>query len=108
VNFPGTTYPPTVNDDKALAVARAAARIVVGEAGLVVNSPTMGGEDFSFYAQKVPSAFAALGVGNEAKGSTHSLHHPEFRVDEDALPIGAAMHAAFAMEALAELNLAKP
>ena len=108
VNFPGTTYPTTVNDDKALAVARAAARIVVGEAGLVVNSPTMGGEDFSFYAQKVPSAFAALGVGNEAKGSTHSLHHPEFRVDEDALPIGAAMHAAFAMEALAELNLAKP
>ena len=104
VNFPGTTYPPTVNDAQALAVARSAARLVVGEAGLVVNAPTMGGEDFSFYAQRVPSAFAALGIANEAKGSTNSLHHPEFRVDEDALPIGAAMHAAFAMEALAELG----
>ena len=104
VNFPGTTYPPTVNDDRALAIARTAARGVVGDAGLVVNSPTMGGEDFSFYAQEVPSAFAALGIGNEAKGAIHSLHHPEFRVDEDALPIGAAMHAAFAMEALAELS----
>ena len=103
VNFPGVTYPPTVNDHGALKLARSAAKQVVGADALVVVPPTMGGEDFSFYAQLVPSAFAALGIGNAEKGTTLSLHHPQFQVDEDALPIGAALHVAFALEALAEL-----
>ena len=103
VNFPGTTYPPTVNDARALKTARAAARRVVQEKDLVVVLPTMGGEDFAFYAQEVPSAFAALGIRNEAKGSTFCLHHPQFNVDEDALPVGAAMHVEFALGALEEL-----
>jgi hypothetical protein len=28
------------------------------------------------------------------------VHHPKFIVDEDALPIGAALHVAMALESL--------
>ena len=97
VDFPGTIYPPTVNHADALAIGRAAALEVVGPDGLVVVPQTMGGEDFSFYAQEVPGCFCALGIGNPEKGTDVSLHHPRFQVDEEALAIGAAMHVTFAM-----------
>ena len=94
VRFPGTIYPPTVNHPEALDVARGVADAELG--GWVHNPPTMGGEDFSFFAQAVPGAFAALGIGDPAKGTDVSLHNPRFRVDEDALPVGVAMHVGFA------------
>jgi len=97
VEFPGTIYPPTVNHADALAIGRAAALNVVGAEGLVVVPQTMGGEDFSFYAQEVPGCFCALGIGDAEKGTNVSLHHPRFQVDESALAIGAAMHVVFAM-----------
>lgn len=37
-------------------------------------SGTMGGEDFAYFAEKVPSTFFFLGIGNEAKNSTAGLH----------------------------------
>jgi len=32
------------------------------------------------------------------------LHHPRFVADEDALPIGAALHASFALRSLEALS----
>ena len=55
-----------------------------------------GAEDFAYYAQKVPAAFLFLGARNEAKGCAYPHHHPRFNIDEDALPLGAALLAAFA------------
>ncbi len=61
----------------------------------------MGGEDFAFYgAAGVPSAFIFMGTGTEGRGTTHGLHTPQFTVDEDILPLGAALHAALASEFL--------
>ena len=97
VRFPGTMYPPTVNHGPAVEVARAVAREVVGDAGLVACPQTMGGEDFSFYAQRVSACFAALGIGDAEKGTDVSLHNPGFRVDEDVLATGAALHVGFAL-----------
>jgi len=96
VEFPGTIYPPTVNHKDALAIGRRVATEIVGADALIEVPQTMGGEDFSFYAQEVPGCFCALGIGNDAKDTSYSLHHPRFAVDEDALAIGAAMHVAFA------------
>ena len=33
-----------------------------------------------------------------------TVHHPQFKVDEDALPLGTALHVQFAMEMLEELR----
>lgn len=58
-------------------------------------------EDFAFLAAKVPAAFIMLGIRNESAGSVHGLHTPQFRLDEAALPLGAALHVRFALDFLA-------
>jgi hypothetical protein len=32
------------------------------------------------------------------------VHHPRFKADEEALPIGTALHVAFAVKSLEELS----
>jgi amidohydrolase len=59
--------------------------------------PTMGGEDFAFYLQKLPGAFCFLGAA-PAGGMTGSYHNPRFTLDERALVLGVALHVALALE----------
>jgi IAA-amino acid hydrolase len=106
VQFPGIDYPPTVNHPQVWQSVRSIAGPLIGEDRVHTMSPIMGGEDFSFYAEKVPSCFVGLGVCNEDQGATFNLHHPKFKVDENALPLGSALHVCFAIESLAELSLA--
>jgi len=47
--------------------------------------------------EKVPGTFILLGTRNEKSGSIYPAHSPYFFIDEDVLPIGAAIHAAFAL-----------
>lgn len=90
--------PPTTNDVEMANFAKKAAE----KYGLSYSDvpPTMGAEDFSFYLQKVPGAFLALGIRNEEKGIVHPHHHPKFNVDEDVLHLGTAMEVALALEFL--------
>ena len=62
-------------------------------------------EDFSFLADAVPGAFMFLGIQNEAGGSTHGLHTPQFQLDEAVMPLGAAMHASIALDALSQQDM---
>lgn len=80
---------PTVNDPAMAAIARAAAIEVVGEANVLDDVRTMGGEDFSAFLARVPGCFIAIGSRNEARGLTYEHHHPRFDVDEGSLEIGA-------------------
>jgi len=63
------------------------------------TDPVAWGEDFSYYLQKVPGAFFFLGSGNPMKGITEPLHSARFDVDEDCLPIGAAILAGLVLQA---------
>ncbi|KAI3437723.1 hypothetical protein D9Q98_000171 [Chlorella vulgaris] len=95
-------YPPLVTDAKMTALALAAAAKVVGLGNAVeISEPFMYAEDFAFLAAKVPAAFIMLGILNESAGSVHGLHTPQFRLDEAALPLGAALHVRFALDFLA-------
>lgn len=62
----------------------------------------MGGEDFAFFAQKVPGVFALVGVGNERKGANYPHHHRKFNIDEDALIIGTSLYGQFALDFLSK------
>jgi IAA-amino acid hydrolase len=104
VHFPGNDYPATVNDAHCWETAQALGRDVAGEAAVHELPPVMGGEDFAFYLERVPGCFVALGVRNEAQDAVYSVHHPKFKVDEEALPLGAALHVAFALRSLSELR----
>ena len=90
--------PPTINSREMADFARNVAQKYGLRYGDV--APTMGAEDFSFYLQKVPGAFLALGIRNEEKGIVYPHHHPKFDVDEDVLYIGTAMEVALALEFL--------
>lgn len=104
VTFPGHDYPPTRNDGHCWDLAQEIGRELLGTDNVVELPPTMGGEDFAYYTEQVPGCFVGLGVRNEQEGSTYSVHHPRFKIDEAALPIGSALHAAFAFRSLGELS----
>ncbi len=90
------SYPVTVNDegaaDRVLGVAE---NLFGAESVLELPNPSMGGEDFAFFLEKVPGAFIWLGVGEDVSG----LHTPQFAFDEEVLPRGSALLAALALEA---------
>jgi len=55
----------------------------------VVDLPIrMTGEDFAFYAQKVPATFIRIGVRNETENIIFPVHNSKFNIDENALKIG--------------------
>ncbi|HEV7178669.1 MAG TPA: M20 family metallopeptidase, partial [Candidatus Baltobacteraceae bacterium] len=89
-------YPPVINDAAlALAFARTM-RERYPEFAVVQTPPTMGGEDFAYFAERVPGVLVRLGIRNEAAGSVHPGHSAQFRLDEDALAVGIATLVAFA------------
>ena len=55
--------------------------------------PKMGGEDFSYYLEKIKGAFIFLGSGSLEKGTNHPLHSSRFLLDEDVLYMGPALFA---------------
>jgi hippurate hydrolase len=86
-------YPPVVNHaDATDRAARAAARIVGAENVIRRRLPGMGGEDFSYMAQKVPGCFVRVGQAAGDKG-TISVHHPKYDFNDDILPLGASLWA---------------
>jgi hippurate hydrolase len=90
------SYPVTVNDEAAASRALTVAEdLFGGESVLELPNPSMGGEDFAFFLEKVPGAFIWLGVGEDVSG----LHTPSFAFDEEILPRGSALLAALAIEA---------
>ena len=59
-------------------------------------APTMGAEDFAYFALRVPGVLVRLGVRSERDGAVHSGHSPQFVVDENALPLGIRTLVTFA------------
>jgi amidohydrolase len=91
------SYPVTVNDIEAAERALGVAAKLFGEDSVLqLPNPSMGGEDFAFFLEKVPGAFVWLGVGEDVSG----LHTPRFAFDEEILPRGSALLAALALESL--------
>jgi len=85
-------YPPLINDSRVVERVKEIARKVVGEEKVLgLQEPTMGGEDFAFFLEKVPGCFFLLGARNEEKGITAPHHNPYFNIDEDCLVLGVEM-----------------
>jgi len=91
---------PLINDKKCAAMAKTAAKKVLGESSTEEFVKTMGAEDFSEYLAVVPGMYAILGVRNESKGTIYPHHHGSFQIDEDPLIYGAELYAEYAIEFL--------
>jgi amidohydrolase len=91
-------YPPTSNDPEATKVAVDALSELLGSDKVKVADQGMGAEDFSFMSQVAPGNFIRLGVHDPEWGEqVYNVHRADFRMDEDALPIGTAALAAVAL-----------
>jgi len=79
--------PATVNDPALSQTVQPILERIVGAENLKISEPTMGGEDFAYFANVVPGFYYRLGV---VKPGTTSggLHTPTFRADDSAVPVG--------------------
>jgi amidohydrolase len=80
--------PSTTNDPKMAAFAKDVISTLFPKKNILSPDPSMGGEDFAYFLEKVPGAFIFLGAGNKEKGAIWPHHHPKFRLDEDAFVMG--------------------
>ncbi|MGG0290353.1 M20 peptidase aminoacylase family protein [Bacillus pacificus] len=90
--------PPAVHNDESLThlCTQTAQEMSLD---VITPTPSMAGEDFSFYQQHIPGSFVFMGTSG-----THEWHHPSFTVDEQALPISAKYFALLAEKALKQLT----
>ena len=94
--------PSVRNDEKMAAFAAEAVSDVFGKESVRTSlpRPLMASDDFSFFANAVPSVYFMLHTNNEAKGMVEANHNPHFDVDEDVLYRGVAAYCAIAMKFL--------
>jgi amidohydrolase len=94
--------PPLINSLEMSKIALESLIKNFGKESVVELEKVMGGEDFAFFAQEVPSVFAFVGARNEKKGANYPHHHRKFNIDEDALVIGTSLYSQFALDFLGE------
>ncbi|KAM7471802.1 hypothetical protein LguiA_009985 [Lonicera macranthoides] len=89
-------FPPTINDKGLHKHFQDIVGDLLGVSNIKDMQPLMGSEDFSIYQEVIPGYFFFLGMKNETNGKPASVHSPYFKLNEDALPFGAALHASLA------------
>lgn len=83
-------YPPVINDGALTNLVYHSFKEVLGEGAIIPDKSALGGEDFAFFSEKLPTAYFWLGV--RPKGIPFEnfapIHNPKFNPDEQAIPIG--------------------
>ncbi len=87
ISIPATDNHPDLNAFFEDAVKRVASE----ESVQWIDAPSMGGEDFAYYEEKVPGAIIRLGTTSDDPGHRYPLHNSRFDLDESALPFGVKL-----------------
>jgi len=97
-------YPPARNDQKIVdRIAAVSSRLLGSERFRLLPAPIMPSEDFAYILERVPGAIAFLGAQPAGPGPFAPVHSPQLVLNEDALPVGIALHAALALHFAKEL-----
>lgn len=97
--------PVLVNHDEQSQAVEAVIDSLIGKAAREEARPTLAGEDFSVFLRELPGCFFWLGSGPaENAESAYGLHHPKYTLNEQCLPIGAALLAEIAVQRLTALS----
>jgi len=113
LEFSPDMYPPVMNDPAVWEWLQSQDAGISGSDGVPLISdlqPTFASEDFSFFSVQVPAAFMFLGTGTGSSSAAPgcptnaSLHNPIYNMDENVLPLGAALHAQLARRSLFALG----
>ena len=91
-------YPPVVNDVEVTNNLYNVAKSIVGE-NVIPPYLSMGGEDFSYFANKVPGCFFFLGTAPKDREPMSTPQHcSHFDIDEDAMLTGTSIFVQTALE----------
>ena len=92
----------------AAALEQSAHRVLGPENTVIIDQPSMGGEDFSVYLDHAPGALLRLGCGISGAASTF-LHSSLFDIDERAIGFGARilLRTALVLSADIQVHAAK-
>lgn len=94
-------YPVAANDAGFEAFARGVAVELLGARALLpLPSAIMGTEDFAYVLERAPGAMLLLGVRAPGVEDPAPCHSTRMVLDEAAMPLGAALHAAVAIRFL--------
>jgi len=85
-------YPALVNDPTCARLASEAADAAFGPGAVITEAmPSMGGEDFAFFARQVPSAWCRVGIQDPTSAVCPPLHSPRFDFPDAAIEIGVRL-----------------
>lgn len=91
-----SSYPVCINAPEATALARRVTAETFGPDAVVERTePSMGADDFAYYAQQCPAVYVKLGLGDIS-----GLHTSRFDFPDAALEYGIRFLTAFALAAL--------
>ena len=80
-------YPPVVNNPEVTEYVYTTMKDVLGDKAVIAPSSALGGEDFGFFSEKVPSCYFWLGVKTPGVDIA-PIHNSKFFPDEKALTYG--------------------
>lgn len=86
--------PPVVNEPDSTELLRDAMTARFGGHAVEDTEQSLGGEDFSWYLERVPGAMARLGVRPPDDPTRRDLHQGSFDVDESAITVGVELFTA--------------
>ena len=96
-------YPAVINDYDTTMVLKGLAEQVLGPDSYTIKTePGMGGEDFSYFANEVPSSYFRLGILGENGDRQQSLHNEFLCPDESCMKNGMLLEVLGALALLRE------
>jgi len=82
-------YDALINDDEVVDVIKETAERLLGKDKIQYKEfPSLGAEDFSYFANAAKGGFFHLGCGNQGRGISASLHNKDFDIDENCIKTG--------------------
>jgi amidohydrolase len=89
--------PPVVNEAESTEMLRDAMTVRRGLHAVEDTEQSLGGEDFSWYLERVPGALARLGVRPVGDTAKRDLHQGDFDADEGAITVGVELFTGVAL-----------
>ncbi len=96
--------PAVFNSDELAELASEASAEVLGQESIIAPVPSMGGEDFSIFTEKIPGFFFWLGVGNKEKDMNYVWHSPRFDGDDRAIINASAVMSNMVLKGINYIN----
>lgn len=78
-------YPPVVNEETTTKLVENIANRISSVNEVKLLEPELGGEDFSYYLQRVKGTFFNTGVRNSSFKADYPHHHSKFDIDEHGM-----------------------